>query len=173
MVILGLGSNIGDRLGYLRAAVRWLSAIITDMRLSSIMESAAMLPPGATNDMDLPFLNMVISGVTSLAPHALLAEVKSIELKLGRIQRGVWGPREIDIDILAMDDVVIKSPELSIPHSGILKRDFVLLPLAEIAPQWKYPVAGPFYQQTPADIIAKQGYSLSDSLGHTGLSIHE
>ncbi len=70
----------------------------------------------------------------------LLARVKAIERDLGRVSRCKWGPREIDIDILAMDDVTMDTPELTIPHRVLLERDFVLLPLADVAPDWRYPL---------------------------------
>jgi len=164
MVILGLGSNIGDRLAHLRAANWRLSAILQDIRLSRILESPAMLPPDAPPDIDHPFLNMVVSGTTTLTLQELFSAVKAIERDLGRVQRCVWGPREIDIDILAMGDLVMESAELTIPHRGILQRDFVMLPLAEIAPEWRYPVSGPFYNMRAEEIIVANGYVLSDKL---------
>ena len=172
MVILGLGSNIGDRLGYLQAAVRSLSPLIRDIRVSRVLQSAAMLPDDASQDMDQPFLNMAVSGVTDLTPQALFKEIKSIEKDLGRVIRRIWGPREIDIDILAMGDTVIEAPELTIPHSGVLKRDFVLLPLAEIAPDWRYPVAGAFFGKRAAELVVELGMGFSDQLKDSGLSIH-
>ena len=173
MIILGLGSNIGDRLGYLRAAVRRLSMVVSDMRLSCIVESPAMLPPDAPPDMDHPFLNMAVSGHCKLVPQALFAEVKAIERDLGRVDRFVWGPREIDIDILAMDDLILETSELTIPHPGMLKRDFVMLPLADIAPGWKYPLTGPFYQFSAEKIVAAKGYVFSDKLVNTGFAIDD
>ena len=168
MVILGLGSNIGDRLGYLRSAVERLGAFVTDIRCSSILESPAMLPPNAPPDSDHPFYNMVITGNTTLSPQALFAEIKKIEQDLGRIKRFVWGPREIDIDIIAMDDLIVESEHLHIPHKGMLKRDFVMLPLAQVAPDWCCPHSG----KIAKDIVKELGFALSDTLVDTGLVIH-
>ena len=171
MVILGLGSNIGDRMQYLAAAVRRLSGMLQEMHMSRILESPAMLPPDASADMDRPYLNMAVSGKTDLTPQALLTEVKSLERELGRVQRSVWGPREIDIDILAMDGLVTQSPELTVPHRGILKRDFALLPLSDVAPDWKYPVAGSYYNMPVSEILAAKGYAIGNNLRDTGLTI--
>ena len=173
MVILGLGSNIGDRLAYLSAAVKCLSVLLDDMQLSRIFESAALVLPGAQDDSKQPYLNMAISGKTNLSPSDLFAKLKAIEQELGRVPRGVWQAREIDIDILGMDEVVMQTPELSIPHAELLNRDFALLPLNDVAPEWIYPVGGCYYQLKPAEIIALKGFSLGDGLCETGLKIHD
>ncbi|MEQ1790442.1 MAG: dihydropteroate synthase, partial [Rickettsiales bacterium] len=90
---------------------------------------------------DMPFYNMAIAGETSLSPHKLLAAIKGIEEKLGRNKIGHWSPRNIDIDILTMGDVVIDTADLSIPHKELLNRDFALNPLLELAPYWVHPFA--------------------------------
>ena len=167
MVILGLGSNVGDRLAHLREAVHLLGAHISGMRYSRILESAPMLPEGAPSDWAMPFFNMAVAGDTQLSPSQLLAEVKSIEQRVGRVKRGFWGPREIDIDILAMDTVCMDTPELSIPHRGAMERDFVLLPLLDVAPDWCCPTTG----QRAADIAAQKKFALNASLRDSGLRI--
>lgn len=141
MVVLGLGSNLGDRLGYLREAVRRLSDVMTGLRCSSVYESPAMLPENAPPEWDIAYYNMVIVGGTSLSPQELLRFAKIIEQELGRTDRGRWGPREIDVDILAYGQKVLGEPDLIVPHAGLLLRDFALVPLAEIAPDWVHPVA--------------------------------
>jgi 2-amino-4-hydroxy-6-hydroxymethyldihydropteridine diphosphokinase len=168
MVILGLGSNLGDRLGYLSLALARLSSFITDIKLSSILESAAMMPKNAPPDSAYPFLNMALCGNTTLTPMELFAQIKVIEKDLGRTMRFVWGPREIDIDILAMDDLVLQTELLLIPHKGMLLRDFVMLPVAQIAPHWVHPMTGKTAQQ----IVVDQDYALNTSLVDTGLSLH-
>ena len=160
MVILGLGSNMGDRAGNLQAAVRALSGMVSGLQASAMYSVPAMLPPDAPRQWDIPFLNMAVCGRTALSPQALLKQVKALEQTLGRISRGHWGPREIDIDIVAMDDIIIDTPGLRIPHCGLLERDFVLVPLAEICPDWRYPVAGEFYGRRAADICAQKGFVL-------------
>lgn len=141
-VLLGLGSNVGDRRDMLRRAVWLLAPDLSDVLLSNIYESPALLPEGAPAEWNIPFLNMCLSARTHLTPQALFERCKTVEAELGRQVRGYWGPREIDIDLLAYGQRVLNSPELTIPHPRLLERDFVLLPLCEIAGAWCYPVAG-------------------------------
>ena len=138
-VIIGLGSNLGGREAHLRNAVDQLAASISDIKESSIYSSPAMLPQDAPKEWDIPFLNMAISGQTELSPSELLALIGNIEKDVGRKPTGHWGPREIDLDILAYDQQVIDSEQLRIPHPGLLERAFVLRPMADIAPHWVYP----------------------------------
>ena len=163
MVILGLGSNQGDRLRHLKDAARELAALLEELRCSSVYESTALLPEGAPADWNMPFLNMAVRGSTELAPSALLGALKDIERRLGRKARGHWGPREIDIDILAYAERIIVEPGLAIPHKELLQRDFALVPLAELAPSWVHPVAG-----RPAGELAA---GIHSSLAKTNLSI--
>jgi 2-amino-4-hydroxy-6-hydroxymethyldihydropteridine diphosphokinase len=131
---LGLGSNIGteaDRMTYLLAA---LDAIRRDfgsqpVRLSSPYRSA---PWGLTAQNE--FLNAVAEIQTTLTPHELLAWAKKLEAEIGRIPRGRWGPREIDVDILLMEGIHISDADLTIPHAFLLERAFAAQPLLEIAP---------------------------------------
>jgi len=160
MIILGLGSNIGDRAAHLRAAVQALSPVLQGIRSSRLYESAALLPPGAPESWNTPFLNMAVSGTSSLPPQRLLQEIKTIERDLGRTPGAVWCPREIDIDILAMDDLILTTPELTIPHLALATRDFALLPLADVAPGWIHPLT-----HIPVEgIIASQGFTLGKAL---------
>lgn len=154
-VILGLGSNIGDRANHLQCAIDALSRSLQDITASSIHESAALLPDGADESWNTPFLNMVIAGYTALSPDALLSNVKSIEQTLGRKSRGHWGPREIDIDIIAYGEQVISTSDLIIPHMEMCRRDFVLAPLVEIKPNWTYPAEGPHYKLTAKQLLAR------------------
>lgn len=160
-VILGLGSNIGDRMTNLRAAQDGLGELLADMQASSIYRSEALLPQNAPADWNCEFLNMAVMGKTTLAPEMLLASIKKLEGEMGRQSRGHWGPREIDIDILAYDDVVMDSPELTIPHKELLNRDFALVPLCELAPDWCFPVAGDFFSKTVAEILRAKNYGLT------------
>ncbi len=137
-VILSLGSNQGDRVRYLERAVELLRAQIYLEEMSSIYETQ---PVGVR---DQPwFLNMVCIGSTRLKPGAVLEFVHEVEDALGRTRSGErFGPRTIDIDILAYDDRVIDRPELKVPHPRLAERAFMLEPLAEIAPDWRHPVLG-------------------------------
>ena len=172
MIILALGSNIGDRLGYLTAAVRLLSGLLQDMTLSRIFESKAVLLPDATADMDMPFLNMAVKGRCTLPAELLLEKLKAFEQELGRVARGNWGPREIDIDILAMDHLVLETPKLCIPHKEMLNRDFAMVPMRDVAPDWKYPLSGPYHGKTVAEICVDKGYDVNETLRDSGLHIH-
>ncbi len=149
-VILGLGSNVGDKREYLRSAISELSKHIDNIRTSSIYESPALLPENAPPEWDMPFYNMAIAGSTKLLPQELLSVIKKIEKKLGRNKIGHWSPREIDIDILAMGNLVIAESNLTIPHRDLLERDFALIPLSEIAPDWLHPVA----QKTATELLS-------------------
>jgi len=138
MVILGLGSNLGNRAIHLKRAISRLSrgrgAVLHTVRLSRIYESAALTPPGAPDAWDLPYLNCALSGETSLEPDALLRHIQEIERSLGRQDHERWAPRVIDIDILWWTGHEMRSDDLTIPHPEILKRPFVLEPLSDLIP---------------------------------------
>ena len=129
---LGVGGNLGDRLQNLTEAVRRLHATpgIRVASVSSVYESTAV---GMTAQPD--FLNLVAHVTTDCSPAELLAHCLRIEGELGRVRRERWGPRTVDIDVLLYNDVVLSDPALTIPHPRMLERSFVLVPLAEIAPQ--------------------------------------
>jgi len=141
MVVLGLGSNCGNRMEHLRKALQHLELQI--LATSPIYESDALLPEGAPQSWNQPYLNLNVLCKTHLAPPELLRHVQAVEKKLGRQDRKKWAPRQIDIDILAMDLLHFESPELTIPHPGLLERPFALLPLVDLLPYWKWPKAGP------------------------------
>ncbi len=137
VVYLGLGSNIGDREANLREALSRLSAKVKLEEVSSIYETE---PVGYTEQPW--FLNLVCRGHTTLEPRLLLDFVKALEREMGRKPGVRWGPRLIDVDILFYDDVVYSDEALVIPHPRIQERRFVLVPLAEIAPDLVHPVLG-------------------------------
>ncbi len=160
MVILGLGSNSGDREAYLRQAIVLLGGLLQAMRVSGVYESKALLLADAPREWDKPFLNMAVVGETTLSLQELLKAIKAIEQKLGRKSLGKWSPREIDIDILAMGDQVVDTPVLQVPHHELLNRDFALLPLAELAPDWIYPLAGKYNGWKALDIAVDKGFDV-------------
>ena len=129
-VLLSLGSNVGDRSRFLSLAVENLRIILSDVKVSSILETE---PFGVKEQAK--FLNLAISGHTKLSPFALLYFCKTIEYLLGRRVRERWHEREIDIDIILYDEAEISLPLLEIPHSGIAERDFVKIPAMEIEPE--------------------------------------
>ncbi len=141
MIILALGSNMGDREATMLAALIELEAAgVKTVAKSTFLETPALLPKGAPPAWDMPYLNMVAVVQTSHAPQALLEITQGVELQLGRTKRGHWGPREIDIDLLAYHKEVLESDTLNLPHPHMPYRRFVLAPLVEIAPDWKHPV---------------------------------
>jgi 2-amino-4-hydroxy-6-hydroxymethyldihydropteridine diphosphokinase len=128
-VVVGLGSNLGDRVGQLTSAVRSLASVVTRVRLSSLWETE----PVGLRDQPY-FLNAVLIGHTDRPPRALLATFVDLEQRLGRGRRTPNGPRTIDLDLIAYDGMTLDEPGLVIPHPRADKRRFVLAPLAEIAP---------------------------------------
>jgi 2-amino-4-hydroxy-6-hydroxymethyldihydropteridine diphosphokinase len=152
MILLGLGSNLGNREANLEAARAALVAYdIAEVIASGIYETPALMPEGAPEDWNIPFLNQVIAIETHHAPEALLICLKNIEAELGRAPRSRWAPREIDIDILAYEDQVIITDSLVLPHPHMDVRRFVLEPLAEIAPGWRHPVL----EKTAKEMLAE------------------
>lgn len=134
-VYLLLGSNLGNREKNIDNAINELKACgIIISKKSSLYNTA---PWGYTEQPE--FLNQAIECLTSLEPVELLREIKKIERKLGREKTFRYGPRIIDIDIIFYDDLILKSNELTIPHPFMHKRDFVLKPLCEIAPNFVHP----------------------------------
>ncbi|HID94009.1 MAG TPA: 2-amino-4-hydroxy-6-hydroxymethyldihydropteridine diphosphokinase, partial [bacterium (Candidatus Stahlbacteria)] len=132
---IGIGSNIGDRLFYIKSAINAIAANCEIINVSSIYETE---PIGYA--LQPNFLNCVISLKTSLTPQALLHFLLSIENKLERKRKTRFGPRTIDLDILLYDNLIIHENDLIIPHPEMHKRQFVLLPLNEIAPNLKHPI---------------------------------
>lgn len=137
-VYIGLGSNMGDKKGYLDFAIRKLKA--TDLcRIKKVSEYITTAPVGYTDQDD--FLNACAELETVLSPSELLDLIHGIEAEAGRERTIRWGPRTLDIDILLYDDEVIYTDELIIPHPEMTKRLFVLEPLSSIAPYAYHPVA--------------------------------
>jgi 2-amino-4-hydroxy-6-hydroxymethyldihydropteridine diphosphokinase len=129
---LGLGANLGERHRNLQEALARLNTI-PGIRVTRVSTFRATAPFGVEDQPE--FLNGVAEVETELEPPALLAAVKAIEREMGRVPIYRWGPRLIDIDILLYDRLRWESPELTIPHPGILERPFVTEPLAELAPE--------------------------------------
>lgn len=136
IVYLGIGSNRDNRLWYIFQSFRcfYQTQFIELLEISSIYETE---PCGVLDQRD--FLNVVIKVKTSFTPGRLLQCIKFIEKKVGRINRGFWASREIDIDILTYGSKKIQVPWLQIPHIELHKRRFVLTPFAEIAPNFVVP----------------------------------
>ena len=134
-VYLALGSNIGDREKNLREAVRLLTeSQLRITKLSSLYETEPV------DFLDQPwFLNAALEAQTDLPAGELLATLRNIESQMGSKKAFAKGPRLIDLDILVYGDETIATPELQVPHPRMLQRNFVLVPLAEIAPAFRHP----------------------------------
>jgi len=130
---LALGGNVGDSRTILDRAV----ALLCDGKIVKLAARSAdyRTPPWGVEDQP-PFVNLCIEVVTTLAPRDLLARAQEVERQLGRdrAHEKRWGPRSADIDIIAYDDLTLQGPDLMLPHPRLFERAFVLVPLAEIAP---------------------------------------
>ena len=151
-VYLGLGSNMGNRQDNLDEALEFLSQRLRVDKVSSVYDTE---PVGNPNQPR--FLNLVCQVYTTLAPKGLLTLAKGIESKLGRAFGKSNAPRPIDIDILFYGDQVIETPELVIPHPRLAERAFVLVPLAEIAPDLRHPVTGQTIKELLRGLAETQG----------------
>ncbi len=157
-VFLALGSNKGNREEYLKGALKKISELkeTTIKKVSSLYETK---PYGNTNQND--FYNLVIEITTGHDIKSLLSELKRIEKETGRIKfNKKWQPREIDIDIIFYNDTIYSDPEIEIPHKDLLNRDFVLVPMMELDPDFVHPLLGKSikeldFSSLPKNIICK------------------
>jgi 2-amino-4-hydroxy-6-hydroxymethyldihydropteridine diphosphokinase len=135
LVYLSLGSNLGDREGQLREAIRRLGTVGRIVSISSLYETE----PVEMTDQPW-FVNCAVALEAERTPNELMIELLNIEENMGRQRVQKKGPRTIDLDILLFGNEVIESPGLTIPHPAMQQRRFVLEPLAEIAPEAWHPV---------------------------------
>ncbi len=135
---IALGSNLGDSLKILADALKFLTETpgIRVQEYSSWYQTTAVGPPQPD------YINGCALLEVRLTPQELLQILLGIEAQLGRIRRERWGPRTLDLDLLLFDDVILDQPNLQLPHPRMQERAFVLVPLAEIAPNWIEPISG-------------------------------
>ncbi|MDT8435837.1 MAG: 2-amino-4-hydroxy-6-hydroxymethyldihydropteridine diphosphokinase [Gemmatimonadota bacterium] len=145
-IAVSIGSNLGPRRELLVSAVTSLADLLDDLHVSSLYETEPLHLP------DQPrFLNACCTGRTTLAPLALLRRLLDIERRAGRDRAGPrYGPRTLDLDVLLVGEMVVREPGLEVPHPRLRERAFVLVPLAEIAPEWIVPES----QGRPAAAVA-------------------
>jgi 2-amino-4-hydroxy-6-hydroxymethyldihydropteridine diphosphokinase len=131
-----MGGNIGDREAYLDKAAKKI-----EQNCGSIIRSSSIYETAAWGNTDqAAFYNQAVSISTALTPEDLLQQLLTIELQMGRTRNIYMGPRTIDLDILLMDDLVIHTAQLQVPHPRLADRRFALTPLAEIAPELVHPL---------------------------------
>ena len=151
-IYLGLGSNLGDRMDNLLQGLRILGSRISLTRVSSIYESE---PWGYT---DQPaFLNCVCEGVTSQPSQQVLWILKDTESLVGRMPTFPGGPRVFDADLLFHAQLVVDEPDLQVPHPRLAERIFVLLPMAEIAPDFVHPLMSKDVRALLAEAKGREG----------------
>lgn len=147
-VVVALGSNLGDRREHLDWAVERLRALLSDLRVSSYIETE----PVGVPDEQPPYLNAIVVGTTTTTTtaEALLAELLRLEGERGRVRQGRRAARTLDLDLILYGDLVLDRADLTIPHPRFRERRFVLEPLVEIAPDVRDPVTG----QTARTLLA-------------------
>lgn len=130
---LGLGSNIGDRLAHLQAAVDGLAGT-PGVELVAVSPVYETVPVGGPAQDD--YLNAVVALDTELTPRALLDVAQRLEAAEHRVRRERWGPRTLDVDVLIVGDEVVDEPDLVVPHPRLKDRAFVLVPLSDLDSEW-------------------------------------
>ena len=163
---LGLGTNLGDRRGNLREALRLLAASpdVELRRVSRVYETA---PWGVTEQP--PFLNCAVEIAVEIDPEALLSRGQAVERAVGRVPGPRWGPRLIDVDLLIYGQEAVSRPHLEIPHPRLHLRAFALLPLAELAAGLRHPVGGGWggrsIGELARDVDGREGVAVADPPG--------
>jgi 2-amino-4-hydroxy-6-hydroxymethyldihydropteridine diphosphokinase len=152
--VIAMGANLGDRRATLEAALTRLGqALGPVLAVSSFHETPPLIHPDDPVRDYPDYLNAVALVETKLAPLAILDGLQAIEAALGRDRAGEtarWRPRSIDLDLIALDDRVVDSLRLTLPHAEMHKRRFVLAPMAEVWPGWRHPTLG----RTTAELLA-------------------
>lgn len=151
-VALGLGANLGDRVAALQGAVDLLAPLLAGAVVSSVYETAPVGGPADQPD----YANAVLVGDTDLGPHALLAAAHDAEQAWDRIREVRWGPRTLDVDVLAYGDLELHDADLEIPHPRAHERGFVLVPWAQADPSAEVVGRGAV-SALAAEAVAREG----------------
>jgi 2-amino-4-hydroxy-6-hydroxymethyldihydropteridine diphosphokinase len=134
--LIGTGSNLGDREQQLRQALQW-----TAEEVGEIVRTSALYQTSPWGNIDQPdYLNQVWQIRTSLEPFRLMEKLLELEKRAKRERKEKWGARTLDLDLLFYEDYIIRTDALELPHPRLHLRNFVLIPLEEIAPEWEHPV---------------------------------
>jgi 2-amino-4-hydroxy-6-hydroxymethyldihydropteridine diphosphokinase len=155
---VSVGSNLGDRRGYLALAARELRAVpgLSVLRASGVYETEPLGPPGQGR-----YLNAALEVETTLPPVELLRCLLRVEAIAHRRRAARWGPRTLDLDLLLYDDLELRTPELTLPHPGLPSRRFVLEPLAELCPDRPVPgnaaTVGELCRRAPRHPVTRVG----------------
>ena len=145
--VVGLGSNLGDRLATLRRAVGLIAGVAAVERRSHVYRSAPVGGPAQPE-----FLNAATLVGYGGSADALLAVLLGIEAELGRVRKERWGPRAIDLDLLWAEGVIVDDPDLVVPHPRLAERAFALLPMLEVAPDARDPRSNLPYVVPPGEV---------------------
>ena len=137
IIVIALGSSLGDRRATILDAARELARLFTTFQLSSLIETA---PVGDGLELDPPYLNAVAVGESALPPDAIMQRLREIETAHGRTRPYQGAPRTLDLDLILAGNVTLDEPGLQVPHPRFRDRLFVLEPLAELAPDLRDPV---------------------------------
>lgn len=159
-VLVALGANLGERARTFEGALAALSREVGPVRARSRwIETEPLLPPGADPAAHPPYLNGVVLLESALSPEEILARLLAIERAFGRDRAregGRWMPRTLDLDLLAVEDLVRSAPDPVLPHPRLHERRFVLEPLVEVWPDWRHPLLGKSARELLAELEERE-----------------
>lgn len=137
-IAIALGSNLGDRRAHLDWAVEQLSTLLSDVRVSPVIETDPVDVP----DQQPPYLNAVLVGKSRLGPAELIAALQALERERGRVRPSFRAARTLDLDLILYGERIVSLPGVEVPHPRFRERAFVVQPLADLVPDWRDPVTG-------------------------------
>lgn len=152
MVAIALGSNLGSDLGNSRETVNKSFEILGNSQGIELIQVSSLYQTTPVGPPQPDYVNACAILAVELSPLALLDALLSIEAQFGRVRRERWQARTLDLDLLLYQDLILDSPRLTIPHPRMQERGFVLVPLAEIAPDWPEPITGKLIAQLAKEV---------------------